>query len=195
MLTFVKVEKRMMHLGNIFPFVSLRNLTFLGFNVMRQSTQLTLEGQLSSLDQSQETSVICWQLSCTRSLAAASWNGYPLKIEITVFATVGMKSVRLAFSLLISNLKFFTLFPSRAWHPGFPWGPKHLCLTANECWKSKGFCLCLLSEYTEYMFFMGFWFFFYVCESNTLILQVVLISCACVYWHFQSEIKAHMKCT
>lgn len=62
----------MMHLGNIFPFVSLRNLTFLGFNVMRQSTQLTLEGQLSSLDQSQETSVICWQLSCTRSLAAAS---------------------------------------------------------------------------------------------------------------------------
>lgn len=101
-----------MHLGGIFLFVSLRNLTFLGFNVLQQSAQFTLEGQPSSLDQSQETSVICWQLSHTRSLATALWNGYPLIIEITVFATDGMKSVHLAYSLCISNLKFFALSTS-----------------------------------------------------------------------------------
>lgn len=60
-----------MHLGNISPFVSLRNLAFLGFNVLQQSAQFMFKVQPSSLDQSQEMSVICWQLSCVKSLAAA----------------------------------------------------------------------------------------------------------------------------
>lgn len=74
---------------------------------MQQSAQFTLEGQPSSLDQSQEMSLVCWQPSHVRSFAAASWNGYPLKIDITVFATDGMESVHLACSLHIPNFKFF----------------------------------------------------------------------------------------
>lgn len=218
-LTFVKVQKRTMHLGNISPFVSLRNLAFLGFNVLQQSAQFMFKVQPSSLDQSQEMSVICWQLSCVKSLAAALWNGYPLKIEITVFGTDGMKSVHWVYSLCISTSKFFALSISHLvveeetlslWKPlrflrlfpvaDFLYTPGGGTLASpgdqstsaslqGSAAKAKSFVFVSQVNMLNIYILYGF-FFFNVSELNTLILKVIFL-----YWYFRSDIQADSKCT
>lgn len=102
-------KKRSLHLGNIFPFVSLRHPAFLGFNIMWQNAWATLEGQSSSLDQVQQTSVVCWQLRRARSLADASWNGYSLKIELTVLGN--WWRLKWALGLFLTYISFRVIHP------------------------------------------------------------------------------------